>query len=98
MLSEYLARGIGEKGEEYMKSKIEYTEGPPMGNLKVVEDFLPPPERLVLKEENVKVTISLKKTSVDFFKKEAKKHHISYQKMIRQLIDWYSTRFQGNTK
>jgi len=76
-----------------MKSKIKYTEGP-MGKLKVVEDFLPPPDRLVLKEENVKVTISLKKDSVDFFKKEAKKHHTSYQKMIRQVIDWYSAHFQ----
>jgi predicted DNA binding CopG/RHH family protein len=76
-----------------MKRKIKYTEEP-MGKLKVVKDFLPPPDRLVLKEENVKVTISLKKDSVDFFKKEAKKHHTSYQKMIRQVIDWYSAHFQ----
>ena len=93
MLSVYMARDIGGKGEKYMKRKIKYTEEP-MGKLKVVEDFLPPPDQLVLKEENVKVTISLKKTSVDFFKKEAKKHHTSYQKMIRQVIDWYSTHFQ----
>jgi predicted DNA binding CopG/RHH family protein len=76
-----------------MKSKIKYTEEP-MGKLKIVEDFLPPPDQLVLKEENVKVTISLKKNSVDFFKKEAKKHRTSYQKMIRQVIDWYSAHFQ----
>lgn len=76
-----------------MKSKIKYTEEP-MGKLKVVEDFLPPPDQLVLKEENVKVTISLKKNSVYFFKKEAKKHRTSYQKMIRQVIDWYSAHFQ----
>lgn len=76
-----------------MKSKIKYTEEP-MGKLKVIEDFLPPPDQLVLKEENVKVTISLKKNSVDFFKKEAKKHRTSYQKMIRQVIDWYSAHFQ----
>ena len=76
-----------------MKSKIKYTEGP-IGKLKVVEGFLPPPDQLVLKEENVKVTISLKKDSVDFFKKEAKKHHTSYQRMIRQVIDWYSAHFQ----
>lgn len=76
-----------------MKRKIKYTEEL-MGKLKVVKDFLPPPDQLVLKEENIKVTISLKKASVDFFKKEAKKHHTSYQKMIRQVIDWYSTHFQ----
>jgi predicted DNA binding CopG/RHH family protein len=84
---------IGGKGKEYMKNKIKYTEEP-MGQLKVIEDFLPPPDQLALKEENVKVTISLKKTSVEFFKKEAKKNHTSYQKMIRQVIDWYSTHFQ----
>lgn len=65
-----------------------------MGKPKVIEDFLPPPSQLVLKEETVKVTISLNKASVEFFKKEAKKNHTSYQKMIRQVIDWYSTHFK----
>jgi predicted DNA binding CopG/RHH family protein len=76
-----------------MKNKIKYTDEP-MGTLKVIEDFLPPPDQLVLKEENVKVTISLKKSSVDFFRSKAKENHISYQKMIRQLIDWYASHFQ----
>jgi predicted DNA binding CopG/RHH family protein len=67
-----------------------------MGELRVIKDFLPLPDQLVLKEENVKVTISLKKSSVEFFKKEAKKRHISYQKMIRQLIDWYTSHYQNN--
>ena len=65
-----------------------------MGKLRVVKDFLPPPEKLVLKEENVKITISLKQSNVEFFKKEAKKHRTSYQKMIRQLIDWYTSQYQ----
>jgi predicted DNA binding CopG/RHH family protein len=73
-----------------MKKKIKYTDEP-LGKLKVVDDFLPSPDQLVLKEENVKVTIALKKSSVDFFKQEAKKHHTSYQKMIRELIDWYTS-------
>ena len=76
-----------------MKSKIKYTHEP-MGKLRVVKDFLPSPDQLVLKEENVKVTISLKKSSIDFFKEEAKKHHTSYQKMIRQVVDWYSAHYQ----
>jgi predicted DNA binding CopG/RHH family protein len=76
-----------------MKSKIKYTEEP-MGELKVIKDFLPPPDKLVLKEENVKITISLNKSSVDFFKKKAKEHHTSYQKMIRQVIDWYASHYQ----
>jgi predicted DNA binding CopG/RHH family protein len=65
-----------------------------MGELRVIEDFLPPPDQLVLKEENVKVTIALKKSSIEFFKKEAKKHRTSYQKMIRQVIDWYASHYK----
>ena len=65
-----------------------------MGKLRVVKDFLPPPDQLGLKEENVKVTIALKKSSIEFFKKETKENHTSYQKMIRQVIDWYDSRYQ----
>jgi predicted DNA binding CopG/RHH family protein len=75
-----------------MKSKIRYTDEP-MGKLRVIKDFVPPPDQLVLKEENVKITISLKRSSVEFFKKEAKKHRTSYQRMIRQVIDWYASRY-----
>ena len=76
-----------------MKSKIKYTNEQ-MGKLKIVNDFLPSPDQLVLKDDNVKVTIALKKSSLEFFKREADKHHTSYQKMIRELVDWYSTHHQ----
>ena len=72
-----------------MKKKIKYTNEP-MGKVRVVAVFLPSPEELVLKDETVKVTISLSKASVDFFKEEAKKHHTQYQKMIRRLLDEYT--------
>ena len=49
-----------------MKVKIKYTDEP-MGKVKVISDFLPSPEELALKDETVKVTIMLSKTSVDFF-------------------------------
>ena len=75
-----------------MKSKVKYTNEP-IGKLRVVKDFLPPPEDLVFKEENVKVTMSLSKTSIDFFKNEAKKNHTSYQVMIRKLLDLYASQF-----
>ena len=65
-----------------------------MGELRVVKDFLPPPDRLVLKEDNVKITISLSKSSIDFFKTEAKKQRTSYQKMIRRVIDVYTAQYQ----
>jgi len=72
-----------------MKKKIKYTNES-IGKVKLVEDFLPSPEELVLKDETIKVTISLSKGSVDFFKKEAKKYNTQYQKMIRRLLDEYA--------
>lgn len=79
----------GGKGKRYMKAKIKYSDEP-MGKVKVITDFLPSPEKLALKDETVKITISLSKTSVDFFKKEAKKYNTQYQKMIRRLLDEYT--------
>ena len=73
-----------------MSAKIKYTDEE-LGDLKVIADFLPSPEELAFKEDTVKVTISLSKESVAFFKREAKKHHTQYQKMIRRLLDVYST-------
>jgi len=84
---------IGEKGEKLMatqtRNKIKYTDEP-LGEVRIIDDFLPSPEQLVFKEDNVKVTITLSKASIDFFKKEAKKHHTQYQKMIRRLLDIYA--------
>ena len=55
-----------------MKKKgVKYTEGP-IGDVKVVRDALPPPSELAFKEEQVKVTIGLSKSSVDFFKKTSR--------------------------
>ena len=65
-----------------------------MGDVKVVRDALPPPSELAFREEQVKVTIGLSKSSVDFFKKEAKKHHTQYQRMIRSLLDLYVAQHQ----
>ena len=76
-----------------MKSKIKYTNEP-LGRVKIIKDFLPPPESLVLRDDKVKVTISLSKDSVEFFKSEAKKQRTSYQKMIRKVIDFYASHFQ----
>jgi predicted DNA binding CopG/RHH family protein len=68
--------------------KIKYTDEP-MENVKVIDDFLPSPEELAFKEENVKVTISLSKRSIDYFKEVANTYHTPYQQMIRRLLDEY---------
>ena len=77
-----------------MKKKIKYTDEP-LGDVKVMDDFLPSPQELAFKEDQVKVTIGLTKSTIDFFKLEAKKHHTQYQKMIRRLLDLYVARHQG---
>ena len=72
-----------------MSEKIMYTDEP-LGDLKIVPDFLPGPEELVFRDEGVKVTIALSKRSVEFFNGEAQKHHTQYQRMIRRLLDAYA--------
>jgi predicted DNA binding CopG/RHH family protein len=84
-----LAQGTGVKENISMKKKTKYSDEP-MGRVKVIKDFLPSPEELALKEETVKVTISLSRASVEFFKNEAKKYNTQYQKMIRRLLDEYT--------
>jgi hypothetical protein len=80
-----------------MSARIKYTDEP-LGRLRVIPDFLPAPEELVFRDEGVKVTISLSKRSVEFFKSEARKHNTQYQRMIRRLLDTYTehhSRAQG---
>jgi hypothetical protein len=75
---------------------VKYTVGE-ICRVRVIEDFLPSPDRPVPREDNVKVTLSLSKRSLDFFKREAKKRHVSYQRMIRSLVDLYAEK-AGKTR
>ncbi|MGD9152511.1 MAG: CopG family transcriptional regulator [Gammaproteobacteria bacterium] len=71
------------------KKKVKYTDEP-IDEIKIRHDFLPGPDELVLKEETVKITLSLTKASLKYFKKAAKSRHTQYQKMIRVLLDKYA--------
>lgn len=71
-----------------MNKQIQYSEEP-LSNIKLVTDFLPSPSELALKSQNTKITISLSSDSVLYFKDVAKKHHMQYQKIIRELLDEY---------
>ncbi len=70
---------------------VRYTAGE-IGRVRVVDDFLPPPHALVPREDNVKVTLSLSRRSVDFFKRAARQRRVPYQRMIRALVDTYAER------
>ena len=75
-----------------MSGRIKYTNER-IGAVKVVPDFLPPPESLVFRDDGVKVTIALSRRSVEFFKREAALHGQPYQRMIRRLLDAYTMRY-----
>jgi predicted DNA binding CopG/RHH family protein len=79
---------IGVKVKKLMSKQIQYSEEP-MNDFKLVTDFLPSPSELALKSQNTKITISLSSDSVAYFKETAKKHHMQYQKIIRELLDEY---------
>ncbi len=75
-----------------MKKKIKYSDEK-IGEVKVIKDFLPKPEELILKEDTVKVTLNLSKSSIEFFKEIAREHGSQYQKVIRSLLDKYSSHY-----
>jgi len=71
-----------------MSGKIKYTNEP-IGEPRVIRDFLPSPAELAYRDEDVKITITLSRKSVEFFKSEAAKADTHYQRMIRRLLDAY---------
>jgi predicted DNA binding CopG/RHH family protein len=81
----------------------DYTDDPDLPDikdLKPVKDFLPRPEELVFKNPTRKVTIALDQASIDFFKAEATRLKVPYQRMIRVLLQEYVERMKqhaGNT-
>ena len=74
-----------------MNKQIKYSNED-IGEYKLIPDFLPSPSELAARNKNTKVTISLSTESILYFKEAAKKHHMQYQKMIRQLLDEYVKR------
>ncbi len=60
------------------------------GKMRIVDDFLPSPESLILREKKKRVTLTLTEKSLKFFKEAAQKHEASYQAMIRRLLDYYA--------
>ena len=76
-----------------MTKKIEYTDGP-IGDVEVVEDFLPAPDQLVFKDDTVDVTIPMSKSIFDYFKKEAENKHVPSELLIQKVLDLYAIRSQ----
>jgi hypothetical protein len=63
----------------YMKEKTKYTDEP-IGKVRVIPDFLLSPEELALKDQTVKCTIALSKTSIDSLKRKRRNTILSIKK------------------
>ena len=76
-----------------MKKKLKSDRNQPIGKLRVITDFLPPPEELSPVKESIKVTLVIDKESVLFFKNKAKKTGIKYQRMMRHVLKGYAQHY-----
>jgi predicted DNA binding CopG/RHH family protein len=77
-----------------IKRKRKNSLSEPIGKVKIIEDFLPSPGKLLVKPKPVKITITLNQDSVDFFKQIGHKEHVPYQKLIRALLDKYASHYR----
>lgn len=93
--SEFSEQVIGEKEGVFIMKKIKYSNAPrdvseAIKQSEIIQDFLPLPDELVFKEDNIKVTLELSKRSVTLFKRYAKKKEFKYQRLLRNLVDLYA--------
>ncbi len=72
---------------------INYTDEPVLLGERV-PDFLPSPEILAQAQVVERVTIGLNYEVLQFFRNEAKKHKVSYQRMIRDLLSNYVAKME----
>ena len=72
-----------------MPKTRKYTAGE-VRRLRLVEDFLPSPDELVARDDNLKVTLQSSRRSVDYFKRAAKTRRVPYQRMIGALVEEYA--------
>ncbi len=77
-----------------MSKKIKTDE--PIGKITVVPDFLPSPAQLANMVRTERATLTLTKSTLDFFRKEGKKEHVSYNLLIRNALDEYIKRTNPN--
>lgn len=77
------------------KKTVKYTDGD-IREFKLLDDFLPAPHELVRKDETVKITLSLSRDSIDFFKEQASRLNVPYQRMIRSLVDEYAEKHSNH--
>ncbi len=81
------------KSNSLIKEKtVKYSAGN-IGKIEIVNDFLPKPEELIMRDSTIKVTLNLSQSSVTFFKELAEKYGSQYQKIIRIILDSYTSKY-----
>jgi predicted DNA binding CopG/RHH family protein len=80
-----------------MRNKTKYRKAPKsvadaILRSEIVGDFLPAPDKLLFKEQTVKVTLNLSQRSIEFFKAKAREYNVPYQAMIKRIVDLYAQR------
>ncbi len=87
-----IGAGFWRAGGKYMKRK-QKDNNEPVGMLKPIPDFLPPPEQLLPNEETIKITVALDAKTLKFFKSYATKSGQKYQRLIREVLKGYARRY-----
>lgn len=64
----------------------------------IVDDFLPSPAEFISRAKKEKITISIDKHSLDFYKSYARKHNAKYQTMINDVLGSYADKHTINSK
>ena len=65
----------------------------PMGSLKKVDDFLPPPDELIESVNKRKITLVLDDSTVESFKAMASENGTKYQRMMREVLKGYAKKY-----
>ena len=84
----------GVKVKKYMKNKTKklvYKNIPELdrAEMKIIKDSLPTPSMIAKALETRKVTIALSVETISFFKYQAEKLNLPYQRVVRELLDQY---------
>ena len=78
----------GEKAENIMKNDTIYSDEPMEIGREV--SVLPSPADLANMARTERATLTLTKATLDLFREQAKKHHVSYNMLIRNALDEYA--------
>lgn len=91
--SVFLVQGFGERVHDCMRKKTARDINKPIGELRVISDFLPPPEKLIPKEETIKITLAVDSKTLRFFKSSASRTGQKYQRIMREVLKSYARKY-----